>query len=582
MSKLASILILLAVVALVLIPLGLARAANCAGGPAGFDGEATTSVNRTTRVYLQSKATAGTALYQGGTADICVYTTDAGGVSVLWQADGGITLETDTGVTDNTHATIVLGTTYTGGACPDTCPLVSPIRVRITDASTSSDNTSYFFFVAPAFPDEPGSPGTPDVTYTFQPQYAIGGQVYNPVFNVSLPTTGTADTHFYYPNRRYEVTYGLDRDLPGLYADDVTYPAQGFSAANENQWAIFYWWLTTTVSYPAWTLNWRDSIRLQPSLTSMNLASMTSDQGRTFTNSTDYSGYVVLVLDRTTSDLGSTAGFWNEVCTLCTTASRDFFGVWLPENSGTYLGGSTAIPSELNGGYLQVVENTGNRVMTESVPNISRNYKVTGTTLVNGDITFHERVDNSFVNYRADLVNEQGIVVKSLPIANVDGRVLTRVPYSFKISASPTGGTIVIRDDTDTKLPAISINLDTAADILLRKEENAEALTRFTANLATPVPLSLPNVRARDAFRNFATAWGLREGAGLFLVTIIALGVLILSFGRFLPSLVGVALLTIMGAVLFTLMGLLQDWILFLALFSIGLAVLLQVFVKGT
>ncbi len=559
------------------------HASDCASGGAGYDQEIITSTPQTTRIYLQDKDTDGTTLYHGNIADVCVYTTDVTGISILWQADGGITLETATGVTSNTHVTITLGSTYTGGACPDSCSLVSPIRIRVTDASAASDNSNYFFFVAPPFPDEPGSPGTPDLAYNFQPQYAIGGQVYNPVFNTALPVDGTADTYFYYPNTRYEITYGLDRTLPGLYADDVTYASQGYAASSGNQWAIFYWWLKTSVGFPAWTVDWRDSIRLEQTLTSMDLDALTTLQTRTFTDSVDSIGYIALVIDRETTDLSSTAGFWNEICLLCTTANRHFYGVWLPEHSGSYLEGTTLIPSELNGGYLQVVQAAGNRVLTEGQPNISENYKETGITLVNGDVTFAERVDNSFVDYRADLVNEQEIIVRSLLMANVDGIVLSRVPYSFKISTPPTGGTILIRDNSDVRLPAVRINLDTAANILLKEEENEAALDNFIADLqASPVPISLPNTAVGDAFRNFAAAWGLNAGAGLFLVTIVALAILILSFMRFLPSMIGVALLTIMGAILFTIMGLLQSWILFLGLLMIGMAVLLQVFVKGT
>jgi hypothetical protein len=553
-----------------LLPLSTAQAAHCGTGAAGFDTSASPGPV-TVRIYLQNKATQGTDRFRGDTVEACIYHNAAGTITLNWQADTGITIGTATGVANNTHLTLTLPFTYTGGACVSTCPLVSPIRFLATNATAVSDATDYFFFSAPFLPDAI-SAGTPTLDYVLRPRYAISGQVYNPVFNSAEPT----DLNSYYPNAALNENYGVQRDRPGLYIDDYTVASQGYLPANQNQWALFYWWVRADQEFPKWQVKWEQSTGLSPSGGTMTMDSLLALQGRVFSPDENYYGYIALVLDRTTTDLANN-GFWSRVCPACTTAARDFFGVWLPVNSGTYSSGAGFIPEKLNGGYLGVVEQVGETIIEPNNLTISRGYRSAEDVIIGGDVSFYERTNNSGVDYKADLINTQGVLVSSFLLANTDSVLFDRVPYAFWINNN-ISGSVLISEDNDNKLPMLLIDLDTG--------ERVNLTTSFTDNAALEGYIAaLRSTGSRtsvlDAFTNFASAWGLGEGPGTFLIVISTLLIAALAFFRFLPSFSAIILLLILGAVFFTLLGLLQPWVLMLIIFAMGLGIIWQVVIRG-
>src|SRR3989304_5684986 len=88
-----------------------ASANHCAYNTAGQDISITTSTGVVAEIFLISKASLGTARFQGRAIDYCVGENDGGRVTVEWLNEADIALNTQS-ADDNTHYAWTPATTY--------------------------------------------------------------------------------------------------------------------------------------------------------------------------------------------------------------------------------------------------------------------------------------------------------------------------------------------------------------------------------------------------------------------------------------------------------------------------------------
>ncbi len=553
--------------------IGVAEAAACAYDAALTD--ETVVIGGTTvsmEIDPATKPATGNAMYNNATVTVCIEEDDAGNVDIDWVDLDGNVLQTDTNVdTDND---IIL-------SIANIDSYVGPIQFTIRPDAGGTGTSDFFFFLAPPPPtngtDCTAGPEDRCLKFDPLPSYALSGQIYNQYFNSRVQELVTADLaagnpisipkDSYFPNLAYE-EWGKDEDtdLLGLFADDVTYATDEHTTG---QWVILYWWLTAGIEgFPAWTVSFRNNstdITGDP----IDLQVLQALQDRDFTPGTDYYGYIVLVLDRVVTDFSS-GGWFDQIDFSIVGTAPTFIGVWPPTHSGTYSNGSKSIPSTLNGGYLQVVAEPTDLMLTIDVeaspPDVISATGLLWSTdnIISGRVIFHPGTNAGRVDYLAQLRDQRGQLLQSLYVANCDGITIVDVSFGFLLPEILDQGKILIREEADPRYPAKVVSI-THAELMadLRTTSLDIGLSRY---------LAAPEVATSDvrlAFIGFGDAWGIPQGAGSVVVGLIGMGVFLLVAIKVTGSVAAGMLVALLVLSFFVLIGVLPATWLLLPLFAI-------------